>query len=173
MHFALDVPPEVAGEIFQYWIGGYYETYYSVNPFWTAHFDSFPDHPVTRGLEPFTAYDEWYFNMRFRENMEGITPILVATPSDETRDGPYVNPKGPYPHIQADKGRSEILMWLVEREDGGRGFGFTGGHAHQPWLDEVNLRNVILNTLVWLTGLEVPPDGIALPADESQDESSY
>ena len=30
-----------------------------------------------------------------------FAPILVAVPPDATRDGPYVYPKGPYPHIQA------------------------------------------------------------------------
>jgi len=38
-----------------------------------------------------------------------FAPILVAKPTDETRNGPYVFPKGPYPHIQAEKGRSEAV----------------------------------------------------------------
>ena len=25
------------------------------------------------------------------------------------------------------------MMWAVERADGGRGFGFTGGHFHDNW----------------------------------------
>lgn len=160
MHFALDVEPDWAGDAFKYWIGGHYETHFSANPFWTPEFESLPEHPVTRGIVPFSLRDEWYFNMRFREGMSGIIPILVAKPSDQTRDGPYVNPRGPYPHIQADKGRSEILMWLVEREDGGRGFGFTGGHFHQPWVEDADLRNLLLNTFLWLAGLEVPQGGM-------------
>jgi hypothetical protein len=43
------------------------------------------DHPTTRGLKPFavevkpfTVHDEWYYHMRFRESMEGVTPILTA-----------------------------------------------------------------------------------------------
>ena len=59
-----------------------------------------------------------------------ITPILVAKPSDEVRKGPYVSPKGPYDHIIADSGRDETMMWAFERPDGGRSFGFTGGHTH-------------------------------------------
>lgn len=73
--------------------------------------------------------------------------ILSATPSDATRDGPYVYPKGPYPHIQAAKGRLETMMWAVERKDGGRGFGFTGGHFHDNWGNEP-FRKVVLNALV-------------------------
>ncbi len=159
IHFAVHVPPERGGAEFQRWIGGFYETGYSVNPMWTAEFTSLPDHPLTRGVEPFSAHDEWYFNMRFRDGMEGVTPILKATPSDQTRDGPYVHPRGPYPHIQEAKGREEVLMWAVEREDGGRGFGFTGGHYHKGWENDP-LRKTVLNALVWVSGLDVPEGGV-------------
>jgi hypothetical protein len=75
-----------------------------------------------------------------------FVPILVAAPSDEVRDGPYVYPKGPYPHIQAAKGRTETMMWAVKRPDGGRGFGFTGGHFHDNWGNN-DFRKVVLNAL--------------------------
>jgi hypothetical protein len=75
------------------------------------------------------------------------------------RDGPYVSPKGPYAHIQAAKGRPETMMWAVERPDGGRGFGFTGGHFHLNWQND-DQRRLVLNALVWLTKLEVPAGGI-------------
>ena len=81
--------------------------------------------------------------------MKGVTPILSAKPSDEVRDGPYVYPKGPYKHIQEAKGRSETMMWAVERPDGGRGVGFTGGHFHRNWPND-NFRKVVLNALVWI-----------------------
>ncbi len=50
-------------------------------------------------------------------------------------------------------------MWAVERPDGGRGFGFTGGHFHDNWEND-QYRKVVLNAMVWLTGTEVPPDGV-------------
>ncbi|MES2981213.1 MAG: hypothetical protein V4727_02780, partial [Verrucomicrobiota bacterium] len=81
------------------------------------------------------------------------------TPSDETRDGPYVSPKGPYPHIQARKGEEETMMWCIERADGGRGVGFTGGHFHKNWADD-NMRKVVLNALLWVTKVEVPEKGV-------------
>lgn len=89
----------------------------------------------------------------------GVKDILVATPSDAVRDGPYVHPKGPYPHIQAAKGKPETMMWAVERADGGRGFGFTGGHFHLNWQND-DQRRLILNALVWLAKLDVPAGGI-------------
>ncbi len=159
-HYGVEVPKDKGGKQFQEWIGGYYEDHFSCNPMWTPEYSTFPDHPVTRGVKPFGIRDEWYFNMRFRPDMKGVTPILSAKPSDATRDGPYVYPRGPYPHIQTEKGRSEAMMWAVERADGGRGVGFTGGHFHRNWKDD-NFRKVVLNALVWICKLDVPKDGVA------------
>ncbi len=158
-HYAVEVPADKGGPEWQQWIGGYYETNFSCNPIWDADVKELPAHPITRGVKPFVTKDEWYFNMRFRENKAGVKDIIVATPTDATRDGPYVSPKGPYPHIQAAKGRPETLAWAVERPDGGRGFGFTGGHFHANWQND-DQRRLVLNALVWLAKLDVPAGGI-------------
>ena len=154
---------------FKRWIGGHYEHMHSCNPIWEPAFSSLPDHPVANGVKPFRISDEWYFNMRFVNNVAGnkpqvldgmkFTPILVAAPSDDVRDGPYVYPKGPYSHIEAATGRAEAMMWTVERPDGGRGFGFTGGHFHDNWGNS-EFRKVVLNGLVWLTRSTVPEGGV-------------
>ncbi len=165
-HFAVEVPKDKAGKEFQDWIGGYYEDHFSCNPMWSPDYQKFPDHPITRGVKPFSIKDEWYMHMRFRPNMEGVTPLLVAKPSDAVRKGPYVYPQGPYDHIVAASGQDEIMMWCVERPDGGRGFGFTGGHYHQNWGDE-NFRKVVLNAVVWLSKLEVPAQGVTSTVTEA------
>jgi len=126
---------------------------------WTPEYKTFPDHPVTRGVQPFGVLDEWYFNMRWRADMKDIVHILVATPSDKVRDGPYVWPQGPYPHVQAARGRPETMMWVVENPGGARGFGFTGGHYHKNWGDP-GFRKVVLNALLWIAKVEVPPGGV-------------
>ena len=167
MHYALEVPAEAAGRQWSDWIGGYYEDRYSVNPIWEPEFAALPKHPITRGVRPFRISDEWYFNMRFRPELKGITPLLVAKPSDDVRDGPYVYPKGPYGHITAARGREETLMWCVERPDGGRGFGFTGGHSHLAWGDD-NYRKLILNTLLWLAKVNVPKNGVTSTVTREQ-----
>jgi len=169
MHYGVEVIPDQAGREFQRWIGGFYENMFSCNPIWEPEFVGLPKHPATRGVQPFQIKDEWYFNMRFAgditgnqaASVEGLSfqPILVAIPSDDVRDGPYVYPKGPYPHIEADQGRPEAMMWVVERPDGGRGFGFTGGHFHDNWGND-DYRKVVLNTCVWLAGAEVPASGV-------------
>jgi len=168
-HYGVEVPAGPPGEAMHRWVGGYYETNYSVNPMWKPAFDKFPDHPITRGVGPFATHDEWYFNMRWApEGAKGrMTPILVATPSDEVRKGPYVSPRGPYDHIIAASGRPETMMWVFERPGGGRSFGFTGGHTHANWGDP-NQRRIMLNALLWIAKVDVPKGGVQdqiTPAD--------
>lgn len=178
MHYGVEVVPELGGKEFLEWVGGHYENSFSCNPIWEPSFTNLPQHPITRGVQPFQIEDEWYFNMRFRpafgdgiaaaqDGATSFTPILVAAPSDATRDGPYVYPKGPYPHIQAEKGALEAMMWCVERADGGRGFGFTGGHFHKNWGNE-GFRKTILNALLWVAKVEVPEGGV--PSAVSEEE---
>jgi hypothetical protein len=158
-HFGVEVPKDKGGKEFQDWIGGYYEDHWSCNPIWKPEYKEFPKHPVANGVKPFTIQDEWYFNIRFRPEMTGVTGILTAVPPDQVRDGPYVYPKGPYKHIQEAKGRPEHMMWVAERPGGGRGAGFTGGHFHANWQND-NFRKVVLNALVWICKLDVPADGV-------------
>lgn len=158
-HYAVEVPAGAPGEALQRWIGGYYETAYSVNPMWKPEFSKFPSHPIANGVKPFAVTDEWYFNMRWRDDQSGLTHILVDVPSDDVRNGPYVSPRGPYDHIQEASGRAETMMWAFERPDGGRGFGFTGGHRHVNWGDD-NYRKIFLNALLWIAKAEIPANGV-------------
>ena len=170
MHYGVEIIAENGGKEFQEWMGGYYENAFSANPMWDASYTSLPVHPVTSGVKPFMTNDEWYIHMRFRpafghgdkpatDGAAKFVPILVGTPSDATRDGPYVAPKGPYAHLQAEKGAHETTLWTLERADGGRGFGFTGGHFHKNWGND-DVRKVVLNALVWVTNLDVPAGGV-------------
>jgi type 1 glutamine amidotransferase len=159
LHYAVEVPKGKPGDKFLDWIGGYYESGFSTNPHWTAEIESLPQHAITRGVKPFAVKDEWYFNIRFRPDMKGVEPIIVAKPDDKTRQGVSASPRGPMKHIVEAKGRGEVLAWAVERPDGGRGFGFTGAHAHNNWGDP-NFRKLVLNALLWTAKLEVPTEGI-------------
>lgn len=169
-HYAVEVPVGAPADAMTRWIGGYYETNYSVNPMWAPAFAPLPRHEVTSGVQAFHAdTDEWYFNMRWATppNATGkIQNILVATPSDDVRDGPYVSPRGPYPHIIAATGKAETMMWLSERANGGRGFGFTGGHTHTHWGD-VNQRRIVLNALLWMAKIPVPAGGVKDPITDA------
>lgn len=163
VHFAVEVPKEKGGREFLSWIGGYFELFWSVNPFWDAEFRAITAHPVTRGVKPFKMRDEWYYHMRFVDEMKGITPILSAIPPENTRGKPGENsPRGGNPEVQKHKGEPEHLMWVYERPDGGRGFGFTGGHVHTNWAND-NFRKLVLNAALWVAKAEVPADGVDTP----------
>jgi len=162
MHYVVECPKGEASARFLEWTGGFYETLHSCNPMWSPEFKSFPESPVTRGIKPFGTTDEWYMCLNFAETPAKPTPILSAIPSDAVRNGPYVHPKGPYKHVQDAHGQAETLMWVLERPDGGRGFGFTGGHTHWNWGHPMQ-RTVILNAIVWLAKLEVPAGGVPSP----------
>jgi len=160
VHYALEVPQHKGGPEFLQWAGGYFETYWSVNPVWDAHFDAFPAHPITRGIKPFHIRDEWYYHMRFSEDMKNVTPILTALPPDSTRGQPGANDThGGNPEVQKHKGEPEHVMWAIQRPDGGRGFGFTGGHFYQNWRQE-DFRKIVLNAIVWISHGEVPAEGV-------------
>jgi hypothetical protein len=172
MHYGVEIPTTNGGPQFLEWIGGHYEHLYSCNPMWSPSYEKFPRHPVSNGVKPFSNRDEWYFNMRWTPEDDKLTPILVAKPSDEVRKGPYVYPKGPYPHIVANSGRDETMMWVFERKGGGRGFGFTGGHTHANWGDD-NQRKVVLNALLWIAKADVPRNGVESTVTSEQLQSNF
>ena len=160
LHYGVEVPKDKAGKQFLDWIGGYFETNWSVNPHWLAKFETLPEHPITRGVKPFELNDEWYFHMRFREDMEGVTPILSAVAPETTMrrpDGPHHG--NPTVRKEVADGVPQHVAWCAERPDGGRGFGLTGGHYHENWADE-NLRRLVLNAIAWTAKIDIPEGGI-------------
>jgi len=159
LHYGVEVPKGDPGEAMLRWTGGYFETFWSVNPTWTARFESLPVHPVTRGVAPFEARDEWYYHMRFVPQMKGVTPILAVLPPADTLqrpDGPHSG--NPAVRASVAKGEPQVLMWVYERPSGGRGMGFTGGHFHRNWSHE-GFRKAVVNGVAWIAGAEIPPTG--------------
>ena len=163
LHYAVEVPKGDGGNAFLDVLGGYFETDWSVNPHWDAKF-KIPAHEVTKGVKDFTTRDEWYYHMRFRDNMEGVTPILSDLPPAETLkrpDGGHSN----NPHVRAavlERKEPQHVMWAYERPaklGGGKAFGFTGGHFHKNWLQD-DQRTVVLNSIVWIAGVPVPEGGV-------------
>ncbi|MEE2781089.1 MAG: PVC-type heme-binding CxxCH protein [Planctomycetota bacterium] len=169
MHYGVEVPKGEAGDRFLDWTGGHFETHWSVNPVWTADFKEIPDHPVTRGVPPFGIRDEYYYHMRFRDGMEGVTPILTDLPPPESlerSDGPHTG----NPHVRAaiERGEKQHVAWASEQAGRGRGFGYTGGHFHQNWGND-NVRKLILNAITWTAGAEVPEEGISSDSLSEED----
>jgi hypothetical protein len=47
---------------------------------------------------------------------------------------------------------------VVERPDGGRGFGFDGGHFNVNWGND-DFRRMVVNALMWTAKVNVPAKG--------------
>jgi len=160
IHYAVEVPKGRPGDRFVEWLGGYFETHWSVNPHWTATFAAIPDHPIGRGVKPFEINDEWYFHMRFPKGMQGVTPILSARAPESTmsrKDGPHSG--NPAVRKEVAAGVMQHVGWAFQRPDGGRAFGFTGGHRHWNW-GHRDFRTVVLNAIAWCAHVDVPEAGV-------------
>ncbi|MDP6633895.1 MAG: ThuA domain-containing protein [Phycisphaerae bacterium] len=140
IHYAV-CPPLGNDSDFLKWVGGYYEKNYSQNPHNTVEVvPGSPDHPLCRGWKPFTTRDEYYYKIRFAKDDKRLIPVMTTM-------------------LPKKKPQKEVIAWAVERKDGGRGFGFTGGHFHKNWAIE-DCRKMILNAIWWTAKVEVPAGGV-------------
>ncbi len=161
LHYAVEFPKDKGGPQALNWMGGVFEANWSVNPHWIANFTELPKHPVSNGVKPFATNDEWYFHMRFADAEKGKrTDILSAIAPDSTmarKDGPHEG----NPTVRAAVAAKvpQTTAWAFERTDGGRGFGFTGGHFHHSWGND-DQRKLVLNAILWTAKAEVPADGV-------------
>jgi len=168
LHYAVEPTTDRGEKEFLNWIGGAFEINWSVNPDWIAEFKALPRHPITRGVSPFDISDEWYFHMRFREGMAGVTPILSAIAPASTMkrpDGPHEGNAAVRESVKS--GEAQVVAWACERADGGRGFGFTGGHFHRNWAND-NVRKLVLNAILWTAKADLPADGVQSSVTETQ-----
>lgn len=148
IHWSVFVPNEKSGEKILDWLGGYFDYqsgpaangwYSKIQTLATRAVLGDATHPICRGLRPFEVKEEFYYHLRMRDKDPKIVPILTASIPKEEGD--------------------QVVAWALERKDGGRGFGFTGGHFFDNWkLDEY--RRMVLNAIVWTAHGEVPKMGI-------------
>lgn len=173
LHYGVETVKGKPGDHFLKWIGGYFETHWSVNPHWRANYSKLPDHPISRGVKPFEILDEWYYHMRFRQGMDGVTPILSDLPPESSlkrKDGSHSN----NPHVRdavLERKESQHTAWAYQRGgdyNHGRGFGFTGGHFHWNW-GHNDMRRVVLNAIVWTAKMDVPKGGVPLQTVTAKD----
>lgn len=148
LHYTLyaDNQPGGGGPEFLEWIGGYndYQNKYSTHTVTEKNpppaTPASPGHPISRGWKEFATRNEFYIRQRFREKDPRLVPILTTM-------------------LPVEKPERQVIAWAVERADGGRGFGFTGGHFHSNWSVE-DFRRMVLNAIVWTAGMEVPSEGV-------------
>ena len=135
-------------------VGGFMESGFSVNPKWAADLNATSDHPVRRGCEePVPVYDEWYYSLRFAKN---VIPLVTAIP---TKDNMVAGSNLWNENATMNYGKPQNLVWGFENFDGTRGGGFTGGHYHRNWTID-GYRKMILNTIAWIAGMDVPEGGV-------------
>lgn len=148
-HFSTFAPDEY-GEQVEEWNGGYFDwqgddgkrNWYSAITTLTAAVKlPSPQHPISNGVKPFQVEEEFYYNIRFRENDPRLQKIV---------DVPVLN---------GNAGTGNTVAWAVERKDGGRGFGTSMGHFYKNWAND-DFRKLMLNGIVWAAGITVPAGGV-------------
>ena len=158
MHYGVHPSKEVGEKYFTNWIGAYMANSQSVNPHWIADVKPVTAEDISRGVTPFTAYDEFYFNMVWPTKDDCCRPVAVATPTPD-KIVRYINMWSQ--HGEKCFGKEQALMWCRDpkAEEGGRGIGFVGGHYHRNWAVD-DFRKLVLNAIVWTARMEVPKDGV-------------
>lgn len=189
VHFGVEVNKGKQGDNYLSWIGGYFETFYSVNPFWKPEVQVNSNHPTARGVKPFSLVDEWYYHMRFVDGMEGVTPILSAVPPLNTVhfNGKPSDRGGNADVLKAvQQKQPQVLAWAYERKvkstegkgegkgegKSGRGFGFTGFHVYNNLAND-SFRTTLLNGVAWVSGLDVPEGGVPSATPTKEDLAEY
>jgi len=92
-----------------------------------------PKHPICFGWKEYDLREEYYIKLKF---LPAATPILKV--NIDKQDYPFA--------------------WVYNRPDGGRSFGFLGGHFHDNFGNEA-FRRAIVNGILWTARVEVPPEG--------------
>lgn len=103
-----------------------------------------PEHAILQGITPLAVHEEFYYAMKFVKPADGLTP-LIKVPID---------------------GKPQTIAWAWDRPDGGRSFGFTGGHFHTNW-NHVAYRRLITQAVLWSLERSIPASGVdvTIPSD--------
>ncbi|HWE02121.1 MAG TPA: ThuA domain-containing protein [Tepidisphaeraceae bacterium] len=163
IHWGTEVNKGAQGANYLAWMGGYCETFLSVNPFWKPEM-IIGTHPTTNGVKPFAIVDEWYYHMHFVDGMVGVTPILSAIAPLNTvhfKEGDKPSERGGNPDVlkSVQNKEPQVMAWAYTRKDGGRGFGFTGYHVFNNLAND-SFRTTLLNGVAWVSGLEISENGV-------------
>lgn len=90
-HYSTFAPHRIGPRILE-WTGGYFDyesgpgprNWYSRINTWEARLEpATPDHPICRGIEPFTIKEEIYWRIRFRDDDPRLVPILKTVAPGE------------------------------------------------------------------------------------------
>ena len=154
LHQMADYPKDF-GDRARSWLGGCFEPGFSKRAHWVDTYKPLaPEHPIARGVKPFTIDDGWLFQIRFVDGMKGVTPLVKA-----------VDPKKS-PKNEAKGEHGNVVSWAYERPNGGRSFVFTGTHLYASFGEE-GYRKLLTNGLLWAAGQDVPANGAKVELSEA------
>ena len=158
LHQAMDLPAGPDGAKIKSWLGAVFHSDIGSRGHWDMEFTQIPAHEVTRGVKPFAApADGWLYNLHFAE--KGVVPLLTGAVPDKSRSTA---------EAKKHNGRAEVIAWAYQRPGhAGRGFGFTGADLHKSW-EYPSQRTLVLNGILWSTGLPVPAAGVQVSLDPAQ-----
>jgi len=124
-----------AGELWLNALGGWFNadlfSKYMVRT--TRLMQADPKHPICFGWKEYNLRDEYYIKLKFLPEAKTILKAKID--------------KVEYP-----------VAWVYERPDGGRSFGFLGGHFHDNFGNK-DFRRAIVNGILLTARVTVPPDG--------------
>lgn len=101
-------------------------------------------HPVLRGITPFAAHDEFYYQLKFAQPPGQVSPLLQVSV----------------------EGKPYTVAWGWNRPAGGRSFGFSGLHFHRNWqLPEY--QRLVAQGVLWTLKESVPEVGVDVLTDKS------
>ena len=91
------------------------------------------DHPATKGIKDFRIHDEFYYRLKRNKEETGFTTLLA---------------------VNVDGG-TETVSWVWDRPDGGRSFGFTGGHYLDNWRRD-EYQRLFAQGILWTMKIDPP-----------------
>jgi type 1 glutamine amidotransferase len=145
-HYTMWVENWVGRRYYLNWLGGLWIPYASHNPVDTWAMSPLPvQHPILRGVEPWTYRDE-VFSRYFLVDNPKRTELMQGSPSN------------------ANNGAPRVVSWAYERPDGGRSFVWGGSDFHDNMHGVADYRRFLLNAIIWAATGEVPAEGVVSPA---------
>ena len=127
------------GEEYLHLLGGWFNTDFSEYYVQSSKVrQADPKHPISRGWQDYDLREEYYIKLRYLPESKPIMKAAVKDKNGQTKD--------------------YDIGWVYERPDGGRSFGFVGGHFHANF-GERPFRQAVVNGILWTAHLEVPEGG--------------
>jgi type 1 glutamine amidotransferase len=136
IHWSTAADEGELGQQYLHTLGGWFNVKFSSYNVWVAKLhQADAQHPISRGWKDFDLREEYYIKLRFLPESK---PVMTAT----------------------IEGKDYTIGWVYDRpgSNGGRSFGFVGGHFHANF-GEQPFRQAVVNGILWTAHLDIPEGG--------------